>query len=355
MPTFSGHCLVCRTYVCQRTIPPNSAAGFLTIYNIVCIFTIIFACIPVSAYWDLALQGTAKCFSAKTYSTLGVLNSVVGIVSDVLLALLPIPVIAGLQLTRRTKIALSCVMALGLVAVGAGAVKVHAQFTFLEDKDRLYHDRFSIWAAIELYFGIAAASIPTLKPLFVAVLNSARSTMQASTPGRDTSSESSSYRKKADSCMAPEVYSDDTPIATPAPAVSKEVSSYFSFYKKHAGDLQTQCSRADSIRMGNITWTEAPELPTAPLPEDDKPNCIVRTTHVTTVSEPAPESMQAEIMLGAPKSRPSSGEVPQRGLSRQASIEGGFHLKHAQMSEEDLPKFHTVQHVTSYADLVARQ
>lgn len=59
-------------------------------------------------------------------------------VTDVVLAVLPIPVIIKLQVERRVKIALIVVLALGMVACVCGAVKTNYQSTFLEDPDRTW-------------------------------------------------------------------------------------------------------------------------------------------------------------------------------------------------------------------------
>ena len=65
-------------------------------------------------------------------------------------------------------------MGLGLVACTAGVVKAHLQSKFLMNPDRFWRDDFVVWNTIELSLGILAASLPPLKPLFTAILNSSR-------------------------------------------------------------------------------------------------------------------------------------------------------------------------------------
>lgn len=110
--------------------------GLISAYTIASDLTIVLACRPVDAAWDFSKIPTAKCFSNKTFSALGIANSVITIFTDVLLALLPVPIVWKLQTNMRTKVALIGVLALGLVAVAAGAVKVNAQLTFLSKPDR---------------------------------------------------------------------------------------------------------------------------------------------------------------------------------------------------------------------------
>ncbi|KAF4556628.1 Hypothetical protein D9617_1g085060 [Elsinoe fawcettii] len=154
--------------------------GLICAYTIASDLTIILACRPVDAAWDFSKMPTAKCFSTKTFSALGIANSVVTICTDVLLALLPVPIVWKLQTNLRTKVALIGVLALGLVAVAAGAVKVNAQLTFLSKTDRYFKNDFPVWAALELYIAIIAATLPTLRPLMAAFFNGVRSTIGSS-------------------------------------------------------------------------------------------------------------------------------------------------------------------------------
>lgn len=88
-------------------------------YTLVSDVTIILSCVPVDATWNFALMATAKCFPINTFTGLGVANSVVTIATDLLLALLPIPIVWKLHASMRTKIALMAVLALGLMYVSA--------------------------------------------------------------------------------------------------------------------------------------------------------------------------------------------------------------------------------------------
>lgn len=224
----------------------------------------------------------------------------IGMFTDVFLAALPIPFVIKLQLNPRTKFALNTVLALGLIAVGAGAIKVHAQLTFIADKDRLFHDRFFVWAAMELYLGITAASLPTLKPLMAKFLSKALSTLIGSSANEISSKPQSAqpprpskYTKycarKRDSLLSYGVRNESSKNLT-QPLPSKPETS-FSFYngimRRSSVDVHTECTRSGAIEMGRVTWSEVPP----PMPsqgdfdEKNKDQCIVRTTMVTTTSE----------------------------------------------------------------------
>jgi hypothetical protein len=131
------------------------------------------------------LPGT-RCFSNRTYSFIGLFNSIINIITDLLFAILPIPVILKLQVNKRTKLSLIVVLSLGFIACIAGIIKAHLQVTFIETPDSAFENKFQIWYMLELCLGILAASLPTLKPLFAAVLDGTRSRIGTHSRSRGT-------------------------------------------------------------------------------------------------------------------------------------------------------------------------
>lgn len=260
-------------------------------YNVFCLGTLIFSCIPVAASWNPALMARAKCWSLRTYGNLGVLNSAVGMFTDVLLAVIPIPVIIKLQVDLRTRIALVLILGLGFIACGCGAVKVYYQTTFLQDTDRTFHDRFFVWAALELYVSILAASLPTLKPLLAAFFQSARtaisrsqnaSSNQQSSGRREKSGALSSFYRKRMDTLNSRTSSRGVQLSelyTPSP-YEKSNEDYFGCptARRPSYDVKTTCSRSASVPMGRLSADNGLSIPGM----DD---AILRTTKVVTVTE----------------------------------------------------------------------
>lgn len=48
---------------------------FLVAFTVACAGTLIFQCIPIVAAWEFSLRPQAKCFSADTYTAIGLFNS----------------------------------------------------------------------------------------------------------------------------------------------------------------------------------------------------------------------------------------------------------------------------------------
>lgn len=66
--------------------------------------TSIFACVPVVRRWNKAIHGT--CVDADSYAALN-------IASDIIIFILPVPLIIRLQIPTRQKVALALIFSLG--------------------------------------------------------------------------------------------------------------------------------------------------------------------------------------------------------------------------------------------------
>ena len=100
--------------------------------------------------------------------------------TDATLALIPVPVISSMQLNLRTKVCLLLAFGMGLATVACGAVKTYHLYYYFEDPDRLYYNSYFVWGALELYVGIIAACLVSLKPLIASFLDKAKSTLVTS-------------------------------------------------------------------------------------------------------------------------------------------------------------------------------
>ncbi|KZM21875.1 hypothetical protein ST47_g6996 [Ascochyta rabiei] len=142
----------------------------LLLFTVGSVLSLILQCTPVRAAWDFSLRapfGDAVCYSPTTYRNTGVFNSVFNLFTDLLLALLPIPMVWKLQTNVKTRISLCVVLGLGLFSACATAVyKIPLQYRFFSEKDFSGKAAwYYIWQQIEMNVGIMAACLPTLKPL----------------------------------------------------------------------------------------------------------------------------------------------------------------------------------------------
>lgn len=89
--------------------------GVITLYYTVAILMTVFECIPVARSWDKTKHGT--CINARGFYFA---NAAFNVASDLMVMLLPIPVIIRLQLKKAAKIGLVFLFIIGFLSVIVG-------------------------------------------------------------------------------------------------------------------------------------------------------------------------------------------------------------------------------------------
>ncbi|KAH6643249.1 hypothetical protein BKA67DRAFT_131639 [Truncatella angustata] len=134
------------------------------------VFVVVFQCQPVQFYWyryDPAQPVSGTC-NGKAMATIPTyLSFVISVVSDWVLALLPISILWNAKMDRRSKISVACVLSLGSIASMATIARIPYAKQVLSDPDYLYNfTDLAIWSTVEIGLGLTASSLATLKPLF---------------------------------------------------------------------------------------------------------------------------------------------------------------------------------------------
>ncbi|KAF2437350.1 hypothetical protein P171DRAFT_373490 [Karstenula rhodostoma CBS 690.94] len=239
---------------------------FLVAFTIGSTMAIVFQCIPVRAAYDLSLkppQGNAKCYPIAIFKNIGVFNSSVNIATDLLFALLPIPIVWKLQVTIQTKLGLSFCMALGLLATATAIYKTPMQYHFFEQMDFTGNGSwYYIWQQVEMNVGIIAANLPTLKPLVARFFTSLRTIAGSygSRAGRSTLAtpyKSTGYMKHGEGQSF--AMSSLSKKSTADKEWGKRGESDESILREHGGGFEIrrerEPARRESIRNGGILRT----------------------------------------------------------------------------------------------------
>ena len=92
-------------------------------------------------------------------------NAVICIVTDFILALLPIPLIWTLRISTRSRLSLTFVLGLGLFTAVVGIARQTSVPRMFTEAEPWVRDSYAVWQFIELNVGIIAASSPATKPL----------------------------------------------------------------------------------------------------------------------------------------------------------------------------------------------
>ncbi|ETS77602.1 hypothetical protein PFICI_09664 [Pestalotiopsis fici W106-1] len=133
----------------------------------------IFSCNPISVLWDPTVQGT--CIdSTKSCSAVGIIH----VLLDLAIVVMPMPLIWNLKIAFSSKVVLSCLLGLGLVATVISLIKIDCVFdlTGIPSSDVTDY----LWLTIllqtlELPIGIICCCVPSLKPVVVELAPTLRS------------------------------------------------------------------------------------------------------------------------------------------------------------------------------------
>ncbi|EDU44898.1 hypothetical protein PtrV1_04898 [Pyrenophora tritici-repentis] len=139
---------------------------FMTIYTIGSVLTILLQCTNIRLMWDQTAAGT--CWTVKQIKMLGYLNICLNISTDIAFS---IPMLWGVQMNRRHKASLICILGLGTFATAAALVKLSYLPTYGRSGDLMWDSRnLTMWTVTECNVGIIAGNLPCLKPLFRSIL-----------------------------------------------------------------------------------------------------------------------------------------------------------------------------------------
>ena len=148
-------------------------------------FATLFQCYPITAFVESIYENTCVDTEALWYAV-----SISDIIFDFILLIIPIPVILGLQLPWKEKVGVIFMFLLGGLASASSIIRLvifHRVFgelaihfndetckvsprllSLLFDAYRLtdYTSPVFFWSAIEVWLGVIAVCLPTLRPVF---------------------------------------------------------------------------------------------------------------------------------------------------------------------------------------------
>ncbi|KAK0642033.1 hypothetical protein B0T16DRAFT_335240 [Cercophora newfieldiana] len=119
-------------------------------------------CIPLAKTWDPSVAGS--CLPMLSV-TLG--NSILHVITDFAIFVLPIPILVKLKINYKKKVGLVLVFSLGLFVCLVSMIRL-ISLTRLDYSDVTYTvSTIAYWGAVEVNLAIICACLTTLKPLLV--------------------------------------------------------------------------------------------------------------------------------------------------------------------------------------------
>ncbi|KAE8146053.1 hypothetical protein BDV25DRAFT_133255 [Aspergillus avenaceus] len=153
-------------------IGANCLIAFISMWAVVALLVNIFQCNPPKFYYDKEIEG-GHCMTGqrKFFQAMGS----IALVEDVIILLMPVPIVWNLQITFRQKIAVTIVFSLG------GLVCIFSLMRLIEFRNFVVTDlasssaKESIWTVLELDVAIICGCLPLLKPLLAGFLGKVKS------------------------------------------------------------------------------------------------------------------------------------------------------------------------------------
>lgn len=160
----------------EMRIPLHIVMAICVAWGVTTLFTSIFTCVPVHAYWKILEQPGAKCIDNKT---IWYVNASINIFTDLIVAFLPVRVIWTLQIALRQRVALMAILTIGWFVCVVSILRLHALIVLVDhpDDNTYYSAPTAYWSAIEMNLAIVCASLPALKPLVVKIIPGFSSTV----------------------------------------------------------------------------------------------------------------------------------------------------------------------------------
>ncbi|KAI1298948.1 hypothetical protein F5Y03DRAFT_409007 [Xylaria venustula] len=133
----------------------------------------IFLCKPIAGFWDASLN--AKCIPLPLQ---WYVNAGGNIITDIIIFILPLPVLTRLDLPKMQKISLVGIFSLGFFTCAISVIRLK----FLRMGSDFTYDNIeaSIWSITELCSGVTCASLTMLRPLLSKCIPKLSSTCQRS-------------------------------------------------------------------------------------------------------------------------------------------------------------------------------
>ncbi|KAJ3547859.1 hypothetical protein NM208_g1287 [Fusarium decemcellulare] len=135
-----------------------AALAVVGVWSISQILLYCLACQPISAFWDKSVKGSCVPANPSWY-----INAAGNIATDILILLLPLPIIRKLQLGRRQKVILMSIFCLGFFTCTISVIRI--RFLNIQGDLTWHNVEAAGWSVGELCSGIACVCLPTLRPL----------------------------------------------------------------------------------------------------------------------------------------------------------------------------------------------
>lgn len=136
--------------------------AFLVITHLAFFFLNVFQCSPVDKVWNLDDPG--RCFSEQMVMNILIAQCVFSFTTDFICAAFPIVLLRNLNIKKKSKIALCCLMGLGIITGGIAIARTATAWQIKAEDLSWVGVPNAMTRIFEVNIGNIAACVPILKP-----------------------------------------------------------------------------------------------------------------------------------------------------------------------------------------------
>ncbi|KGO75344.1 hypothetical protein PITC_001980 [Penicillium italicum] len=139
--------------------------GFLVILGLWTTLSGFFFCIPINAFWSPSAEIRAtKCLPA---TPVWFTNAALQTSTDMVILILPMPLLWKLQLPRRQKWGILVVFSLGIIAIATSVARMYPLSVMVSGGDFTnLNAQAALWSSLEVNVSIICICLPPLHPVF---------------------------------------------------------------------------------------------------------------------------------------------------------------------------------------------
>ncbi|KAF2770284.1 hypothetical protein EJ03DRAFT_78296 [Teratosphaeria nubilosa] len=151
-----------RLFSVKNRIPILIVSGVVVAWFFAIFLAVIFTCEPINAQWNILITDR-KCIKTRTIWLSG---SIVNVLTDAVLLVMPLPYVWSLHAPVPQRIALGCMFMLGCFVSVVSIVRLTVLMSLdLSSKDSTFNfSEVVIWSVVEIHCGMICSCLPSLRP-----------------------------------------------------------------------------------------------------------------------------------------------------------------------------------------------
>ncbi|KAK0651665.1 hypothetical protein B0T16DRAFT_404410 [Cercophora newfieldiana] len=140
--------------------------AWVGISGIVFVFLQLFQCVPVHFIWEGWKKGDFGSYSCLDVNALAFATATFSIAQDVVILVLPLPLLAKLDVSRRSKLGIMLMFSLGIFVFITSCVRLWTIYSFGDSVNPTWdYTNVLIWTGLEVAVSIIVTSLPAIRVL----------------------------------------------------------------------------------------------------------------------------------------------------------------------------------------------